>query len=112
MNNPPHAKELIDMCKNEIISKMACDKVIEKYIYHFSEDKELLQDLSQEVYIELLNYPEQKIVEADRLGTLLPFAFKIAKTMMFSETSRFYYKYLRYENKRRSLDDSKEYQKD
>jgi len=82
--------------KNKVIAQMATHRVIERYVSGFHPDRELLRDLAQEVYIELLGYPEKTIVEADRKGTLIFLGFRIAKNMMFSTTSTFYYKYLRY----------------
>ncbi|MCD7936279.1 MAG: hypothetical protein LUG98_05405 [Tannerellaceae bacterium] len=83
--------------KNQLISELARRKVVERYVCRFRFDRELLKDLAQEVYIALLEFPENKIVNLGRQGGLIPFALAIARTMIFSTTSQFYYKYLRYE---------------
>lgn len=77
----------------EIITKLAKQKVVENTIAkiaHSDLDADLC-DLSQMVYVALLETKPEKIEHMDARNELRFYIVKIIKNMLFSKTSRFYY---------------------
>lgn len=90
--------------KSKIIEQIARQRLVERYISGFHPDQELKNELAQETYLALLEYREGVIEKVYQQGMLKFLVFKIAKNLLFSSTSTFYHKYLKYENNRRPIE--------
>lgn len=93
------------MTKNEIIERLARERVIERYTNSFFDDEELCKDLCQEVYLVLLEYDEASIILAQERGFIDKLAFRICKNTV-SRKGRFYYQYLKWRNARSSIEET------
>lgn len=80
---------------NEIISKLAKEKTVEKIVYKVNrhEDKDDLKDLIQDIYIQLLTKNTAKIIEMYKNKQLNFFITRIVMNNICSNTSPYYTKY-------------------
>lgn len=80
------------MGKNEIIGELARQRVVEgivQSITHRPLDGDIL-DLVQMVYLILLEYDEDKIIDLDEHGEIRYFIVRVVLNQYRSETSPFY----------------------
>lgn len=95
------------MNKIEIIKELAEKKTIETLIQNIvktSIDKDdTLKDLSQDLYVDLLNKDDKKIEGLYNNGQLLFFLTKAIYNNLYSVNSPYYYKYKRFQNKSEEL---------
>jgi len=99
----PNWEKWCTMNKADIITEIGKDKVVEGLISNYSNDKSLLKDLSQEIYLILLEYDEDTIVQAYNRNELTFLIYRIAKNQFFSNTSPFYYNETQYIMDKREL---------
>lgn len=81
------------MTRTEIVTRLAEDKVVEEMaqnIAHCSTLTADLQDLCQTVYLALLEYDEDKIVDLHESGALKFFIARILANQYLSKNSPFY----------------------
>ena len=86
--------------RNDIIAELAKNKTIEGMIENLGVKALYKDDLLQETYIILLEYDENKIQEMYENGELKYFISKLLTNQINSKTSRFYYKYKKYNLKK------------
>ena len=90
------------MGKMAIIGTMAQEQMVEKMvksIMHLNTLSADLQDLVQMVYLILLEYDEQKIVDLWNNKQMTFFLARIIKNQSYSDTSAFHYSFQRHQNK-------------
>ena len=63
---------------------------IKKFCYSLSNDKMLMDDLAQEIYLILLNYKDETIIAAHGRAELKFLIIRIIKNQFNSKTSAFY----------------------
>ena len=79
------------MTKNEIIGRLAKEKMVETIVSNIAKtNSDILNDLSQNIYIDLLLKDEEKIVNLYETNQLRFFIVKMAKNNLFSKNSPFY----------------------
>ena len=82
------------MTKAEIITKLAKERKVEEYVRNVAHSGTALppdlQDLSQQVYLILLEYDETKLVRLYENGSLGFFIARIIANQYLSKTSPFY----------------------
>lgn len=84
------------MNKAEIVEKLAQERVVENLARVICKvSNNYLDDLSQMVYVYLLEYDEEKIVTLYEEGSLRFFLVRIIKNQWYSHTSPFHYTYRR-----------------
>lgn len=79
------------MNKHQIVNELAKNKVVEKLIS--KKTTEHVRDLAQDIYIVLLEKPEEKIVELYNKNELIFFISAIVRNQVFSTTSGYYKQY-------------------
>lgn len=96
-----------DSKARRIIALLAGDRRVEDIVRKVAHTERLgadLEDLCQEVYVILLNYPADKIVDLWRTDCMGFFLARVIMNQLRSRTSRFYYTYKRFQALCRSLD--------
>ena len=80
------------MTRNEIISELAKDRVVEKVVMNVGHSRMTadLSDLSQEIYAILLTYDEDKIVDLYEHGEICYFIARVAINQYKSNKSPFH----------------------
>ena len=79
------------MTKNEVISIIAKERMVEQICSNIAKtNSDILNDLSQNIYIDLLLKDEEKIVNLYETNQLRFFIVKMAKNNLFSKNSPFY----------------------
>lgn len=79
------------MTKNEIIEIIAKERLVEQICSNIAKtNNDILNDLSQNIYIDLLLKDEEKIVNLYETNQLRFFIVKMAKNNLFSKNSPFY----------------------
>ena len=79
------------MTKSEIIGRLAKEKMVETIVSNIAKtNSDILNDLSQNIYIDLLMKDEEKIVNLYETNQLRFFIVKMAKNNLFSKNSPFY----------------------
>lgn len=94
------------MTKGEIVERLARDRTVEKMCLNTARRKELtpdLADLSQSVYLILLEYDEAKLVELWEKDALGFFIARIISNQFLSKTSPFYRLFLHFRSKCETL---------
>lgn len=85
------------MTKNEIINQLAKEKAVEKLIQKITKSAdEELKDLAQDIYLNLLEKKEERIVKMHEKGEMEYFIIGMIQNNVFSQTSPYYTKYKRY----------------
>lgn len=81
------------MTRQEIVAELARNKVVEKMVCRICKTRITfdLDDLCQMVYLVLLEYDEDKIVELHDHNELQFFINRIIRNNVLSKNSRFYY---------------------
>lgn len=94
------------MTKNEIIGKIAKKRMVEDIVHNISKkDDDQLNDLSQEIYISLMEKDEEKIVKLYEDNQLRFFITRMVINNIHSKNSPFYCKYKKFTNNMEELGD-------
>ena len=84
------------MKREQIIEELARHRVVENLVRIICKvSATYLDDLSQMIYIYLLEYDEEKIITLYEEGSLRFFLVRIIKNQWYSHTSPFHYTYSR-----------------
>ena len=79
------------MSKNEVIEIIAKEKMVETAITNIAKtNSDVLNDLSQEIYLDLLEKDEQKIVKLYETNQIRFFVVRMILNNLFSKNSPFY----------------------
>lgn len=79
------------MTKREIIGRMAEERMVETAINNIAKtNSDVLNDLSQEIYLDLLQKDEQKIVKLYESNQIRFFVVRMILNNLFSKNSPFY----------------------
>ena len=96
------------MTKNEIIEELAKNKVVEEIAINTSKGSYPdLDDFINDIYLELLEKPEDKIQQLYQKNQIKFFISRMITNNLFSANSRYYYKYQLWNNKRTELKEFK-----
>lgn len=79
------------MTKTQIVNELARKKIVEKLIS--KKTTENLNDLAQDIYLDLLEKPDEKIVELYNNNELIYFISAMIRNQVFSSTSTYYRQY-------------------
>lgn len=94
------------MTRKEIVEELAEQKVVEQMVRVICKvSATYLRDLSQMVYVYLLEYDEDKLVTLYEEGSLRFFLVRIIKNQWLSNTSPFYYAYRKFIHNSNELTD-------
>lgn len=99
----------IIMTSNQIINELAKNKVIEKLVSNISPDDNSPdnQDLSQLIYLSLLEKPNSLIEDLYSKGELIFYVIRIITKNVYSITSPYYRAIKKFKNKTTDIDDLK-----
>ena len=104
----------IQMTSNQIINELAKNKVIEKLVANISPDDNSPgalssdnQDLSQLIYLTLLEKPNSLIEDLYSKGELIFYVIRIITRNVYSTTSPYYRTIKKFKNKTTDIDDFK-----
>lgn len=87
--------------QTQIIEEIAKNKIVETIIDNVSKGTfPDTDDLSQDIYVELLSKPEEKIQQLYENNQLNYFIATMVKNNLFSVNSRYYYNYQKWNNNR------------
>ena len=102
-------KHIIQMTSNQIINELAKNKVVEKLVANISPDDNPPdnQDLSQLVYLTLLEKPNSLIEDLYSKGELIFYVIRIITRNVYSTTSPYYRTIKKFKNKTTDIDDLK-----
>ena len=79
------------MTKNEVVSIIAKEKVVEQIVSNIAKSADdLLNDLVQEIYLDLLQKDEDKIVKLYESNQIRFFVVRMVTNNLFSKNSPFY----------------------
>ena len=94
------------MNKNQIIEKLAKERFIEDTIKNVCKCNALeMKDLAQDLYLDLLQKPEEKIQKLFNSEQLDYFITKMVQNNFFSTTSPYYTKYRKFKERSEELND-------
>ena len=97
------------MTKNEVIGKLAKERIVEQIVSNIAKtNSDILNDLSQNIYIDLLMKDDEKIVNLYETNQLRFFIVKMAKNNLFSKNSPFYKTFKKNANLTVDIDDFKD----
>lgn len=96
------------MNKEQIINYIISNNIVENQLKFICNDSNYFDDILQEIYLIILEYDEQKLINAYEHGYINAFISSICRKMYNSKTSKFYYKYKRYDKNRLPLTDVKD----
>lgn len=94
------------MTKTEIISQIANEKLVERVINKI--DSTIMAncpDLANDIYLSLLEKPDEKVEELYETATLPFFIIRMVKNNIFSSNSPYYRIYKKHENNTVALDE-------
>lgn len=96
------------MNKDEIVAAMARDGFVERLVREHKDFNRnpYTADLSQDIYITLLNYDEGLIRRLWTDGSMEYFIRRIIKNNLYSTTSNFYYNYQRFRKNSNELQEN------
>ena len=107
-------KHIIQMTSNQIINELAKNKVIEKLVANISPDDNPPgtlssdnQDLSQLIYLTLLEKPNSLIEDLYSKGELIFYVIRIITRNVYSTTSPYYRTIKKFKNKTTDIDELK-----
>lgn len=87
------------MSRTDEINKIAKDHVVEDIIRNIAKSKdEDLADLSQDIYLQLLEMSEDKFKILQKGDQLRYWLVGLIRNNVFSNTSPYYYKYKRFKH--------------
>lgn len=79
------------MTKNEIIEIIAKERLVEQIVSNIAKSSDdLLNDLVQEIYLDLLSKSEEKIVNLYETNQIRFFVVRMVTNNLFSKNSPFY----------------------
>lgn len=88
------------MNREQIINELAEQKAVEALVRVICKvSATYLDDLSQMIYLYLLEYDEEKIVTLYEEGSLPFFIVRMIKNQWLSNTSPFHYEYRKYQKR-------------
>lgn len=97
------------MTKNEVVNIIAKERMVEEICSNIAKtNSDILNDLSQNIYIDLLLKDEEKIVNLYETNQLRFFIVKMAKNNLFSKNSPFYKTFKKNANLTVDIDDLKD----
>ena len=95
------------MKKTEIINQIASEHLIEKIVYKISNQRsDYLQDLINDIYLSLLEKPDEKVEELYETATLPFFIIRMVKNNLQSTHSPYYRNYCVWEQNKSQLNES------
>ena len=107
-------KHIIQMTSNQIINELARNKVIEKLVANISPDDNSPgalssdnKDLSQLIYLTLLEKPNSLIEDLYSKGELIFYVIRIITRNVYSTTSPYYRTIKKFKNKTTDINDLK-----
>ena len=98
------------MTSNQIINELAKNKVVEKLVANISPEGDSSpdnQDLSQLIYLTLLEKPNSLIEDLYSKGELIFYVIRIITRNVYSTTSPYYRTIKKFKNKTTDIDDFK-----
>lgn len=93
------------MTKKQIINQLAKRKTIENILNKFVKYQSYKDDLSQDLYISLLEKPDDQIIKLYESEQLNYFIVGMIRHNIISKTSPFYKQYKKFQDLTDSLDD-------
>ena len=97
------------MTKNEVVNIIAKEKMVETAIANIAKtNSDVLNDLSQEIYLDLLEKDEQKIVKLYEANQIRFFVVRMILNNLFSKNSPFYQTFKKNANLTVNIDDLKD----
>ena len=94
------------MTKGEIIETIAKQRMVEQIVSNIAKkDDDTLKDLCQQIYVDLLQKEEEKIVQLYENGQLRFFIVRMVSNNIFSCNSPYYALFKRYSSKASNIDD-------
>ena len=102
-------KHIIQMTSKQIINELAKNKVIEKLVANISPDDNPPdnRDLSQLIYLTLLEKPNSLIEDLYSKGELIFYVIRIITRNVYSTTSPYYRTIKKFKNKTTDINDLK-----
>lgn len=92
------------MTKSDIISKLAKNSTVERMISKYTNGQaDFASDLSQDIYVSLLEKDDTLITELYNNDQLGFFVLRMVRNNLFSTTSPYYSKYIKYSTKASDL---------
>ena len=97
------------MTKSEVVNIIAKERLVEEIVSNIAKtNSDILNDFSQNIYIDLLLKDEEKIVNLYETNQLRFFIVKMAKNNLFSKNSPFYKTFKKNANLTVDIDDFKD----
>lgn len=94
------------MTRKEIVEELAEQRVVEQMVRVICKvSASYLKDLSQMIYVYLLEYDEEKLITLYEEGSLRFFLVRIIKNQFHSNTSPFHYTYRKFSQNSNELTD-------
>ena len=94
------------MTRKEIVEELAEQRVVEQMVRVICKvSASYLKDLSQMIYVYLLEYDEEKLITLYEEGSLRFFLVRIIKNQWHSHTSPFHYTYRKFSQNSNELTD-------
>lgn len=84
------------MDREEVINRIISSGVVEEVIDNIGVKELYRDDLIQETYLILLEYDQNRLKEIEEKGDMRWFITRIITNQINSKTSRFYYKYKKF----------------
>jgi hypothetical protein len=92
--------------KQEIINELAQEKIVEELVSNITKSNSFeIGDLIQDIYVFLLDYNDDKIIELYENKQLKYFIVRMIYNNYFSVNSRYYYKYKKFINNSTQIED-------
>ena len=97
------------MTKNEVVEKLAKERLVEQICSNISKSSDdLLNDLVQEIYLDLLEKDEDKIVKLYESNQIRFFVVRMVTNNLFSKNSPFYQTFKKNTNATVNIDNFKD----
>ena len=97
------------MTRNEIIEIIAKERLVEQIVSNIAKSSDdLLNDLVQEIYLDLLSKSEEKIVNLYETNQIRFFVVRMVTNNLFSKNSPFYQTFKKNTNATINIDDLKD----
>lgn len=94
-----------EITNNNIVASLAKQRFVEQIINIYAKPEDFKEDLAQDIYIQLLE--DKKTVELYLSKQLSYYIVKMVKLNLFSNTSRYYYKYKKFTENCDEIQDEK-----
>jgi hypothetical protein len=89
-----------------IIKELAENKIVEELVSNITKTNSFeINDLIQDIYVFLMEYEDDKIVELYEKNQLKYFIVRMIYNNYFSVNSRYYYKYKKFINNSTQIED-------